>query len=230
MTDTPLHCQLYRTSQHPLLHPFLHRPKAWLLHMCNVMGIVQVTSWATEKGGTWVSYLFQVSFLSSYVNVDSQEILWLTPCEALPSAHCRSVLCHPRVINVALGHIQLWNSSRVLLAEGELCAAILGWVWSMQENSGWHFLLSISTNWLYALIWSFGKNLIQEVIRLMSAAELPCILNRNELPVCLPDAFGWKARVHGVNKLLSTTAFKFASFKRAQTWNTAVNLGHNLSL
>lgn len=39
--------------------------------MCNVMDIVQVTPWATEKGGSWVSYLFQVSFLSSYVNVET---------------------------------------------------------------------------------------------------------------------------------------------------------------
>lgn len=156
-------------------------------------------------------------------------ILWLAPREALSSAHWSSGLCHPRVINVALGHIQFWNSSRVLLAEGELCGATLGWVWSMQGGL-WMVFPALHLQELTGCVdTKFCKNLTQDVLRLMSATELPYISNPNELPVCLPDAFGWKARVHLVNKLLSTPAFKSASFKWAQTWNTAVNLCHNLS-
>lgn len=48
--DTPLHCQVCRTPQHPLVHPFFHRPNTCLLYMCNMMNIVQVTSWAAEMG------------------------------------------------------------------------------------------------------------------------------------------------------------------------------------
>lgn len=49
----------------------------------------------------------------------------------------------------------------------------------------------------------------------MFAEELPYILNPNELPVCPPDASGWKARVYLVTNFLSTAIFMSMDVKHS---------------